>query len=66
MSAYIVGSKALLFVLLFVNDRDISMLDVSSLRESGDIGVAANFNFEGIPGKSTTYKDFVVYSLDDG
>jgi hypothetical protein len=60
ISAYIMGNKAL----LFVNDRYISTLDVSSLTDSGDVGVAANFSYEGIQGQSTSYRDLVVYSLD--
>lgn len=51
--------------LFFVNDRYIRTLNVSALTNSGDIGVAANFNFEGVKGKTTRYEKLVVYSLDE-
>ncbi|MBD2036553.1 hypothetical protein H6F76_16190 [Leptolyngbya sp. FACHB-321] len=60
ISAYIKDGEAL----LFVNDKYIKTLDVSSLTANGDVGVAANFNVEGIQGKSTRYLDLVVYSLN--
>lgn len=52
---------------LIVNDQFIDVLDLSDVTQSGDLGIATAF-FEGNfqEGATTSYEDFVVWSLDEG
>jgi hypothetical protein len=61
ISVYVNENQAL----FFVNDKYVNTLDISSIIDSGDVAVVANFKGEGIKGKSTSYKNLLIYSLDN-